>query len=144
MTEANQTSGRPCWSDPESYGHTVSLPRRAWAWEFLRRNPDFRRDWADPAGAATEAAVSERMTVLRAGRAVDRLARWDVLFREVTRGRCPLGGRLLDPACVPARPAGNGRSRRACLWGPRLSAFGRPMPYHGSSLAERRAASVVP
>ena len=33
----------PDWRDADTYAYTQSLPRRAWAWEFLRRNPAYRR-----------------------------------------------------------------------------------------------------
>jgi hypothetical protein len=32
----------PNWRDPEAYTWMAGLPRTAWAWEFLRRNPDYR------------------------------------------------------------------------------------------------------
>jgi len=31
---------------PRDYAFTAGLTREQWAWEFLRRNPDYRRDWA--------------------------------------------------------------------------------------------------
>jgi hypothetical protein len=36
----------PDWHRPEAYDFTVHLTREQWAWEFLRRNPDYRREWA--------------------------------------------------------------------------------------------------
>ena len=30
----------------EDYAFAASLDREQWAWEFLRRNPDYRREWA--------------------------------------------------------------------------------------------------
>ena len=33
----------PNWRDRAFYDYTVSLTRRGWAWEFLRRNPEFRK-----------------------------------------------------------------------------------------------------
>jgi hypothetical protein len=36
----------PDWRDPEAYAFTAHLTREQWAWEFLRRNPDYRREWA--------------------------------------------------------------------------------------------------
>ena len=33
----------PDWRDARTYAYTQDLPRRAWAWEFLRRNPAYRR-----------------------------------------------------------------------------------------------------
>ncbi len=34
------------WRDPENYRWMNTLPRTAWAWEFLRRNPNYRSDYA--------------------------------------------------------------------------------------------------
>lgn len=33
------------WRDRESYAYTANFSLREWAWEFLRRNPDFVEDW---------------------------------------------------------------------------------------------------
>lgn len=34
---------QPDWRNRSHYDYTVSLSRRGWAWEFLRRNPEFRK-----------------------------------------------------------------------------------------------------
>lgn len=41
---------RPDWRDPASYAYTHDLTREGWAWEFLRRNPNYRRAWNEHAG----------------------------------------------------------------------------------------------
>lgn len=33
------------WRNPDDYAYTSELSREHWAWEFLRRNPEYRRDW---------------------------------------------------------------------------------------------------
>jgi hypothetical protein len=33
------------WEDPEAYQYVENLSPQRWAWEFLRRNPDYRADW---------------------------------------------------------------------------------------------------
>ncbi len=33
--------------NPANYRFAERLTREQWAWEFLRRNPDYRREWAD-------------------------------------------------------------------------------------------------
>lgn len=38
---------KPNWRDPDDYAFTADLCPEQWAWEFLRRNPDYRREWAD-------------------------------------------------------------------------------------------------
>jgi hypothetical protein len=39
--------GLPDWLDPQAYP-TERAPRE-WAWEFLRRDPDYRLDWVEGA-----------------------------------------------------------------------------------------------
>ena len=36
---------QPDWRSKESYAYTMNLTRLGWAWEFLRRNPDFQADY---------------------------------------------------------------------------------------------------
>jgi hypothetical protein len=36
----------PDWRHAEDYAFTADLTRHQWAWAFLRRNPDYRREWA--------------------------------------------------------------------------------------------------
>ncbi|WP_353642639.1 DUF6499 domain-containing protein [Mesorhizobium sp. WSM2239] len=38
------SSGWPDWRHRSAYDYASRLPRTAWAWEFLRRNPQFQRD----------------------------------------------------------------------------------------------------
>ncbi len=33
------------WQHADEYRFTATLSREQWAWEFLRRNPDYRREW---------------------------------------------------------------------------------------------------
>lgn len=35
----------PDWCNPADYHFPHDLPDYYWAWEFLRRNPDYRKDW---------------------------------------------------------------------------------------------------
>lgn len=40
----------PAWPDRQDdgdYGYVERLTSRGWAWEFLRRNPDFQKDLAN-------------------------------------------------------------------------------------------------
>jgi hypothetical protein len=36
----------PDWTDPHAYRFTAELSAAQWAWEFLRRNPRYRAEWA--------------------------------------------------------------------------------------------------
>ena len=35
------------WRNPDDYAYTRELSRELWAWEFLRRNPEYRKDWQE-------------------------------------------------------------------------------------------------
>jgi len=35
------------WRNPKNYGFTERLTAAQWAWEFLRRSPDYRREWGE-------------------------------------------------------------------------------------------------
>lgn len=37
----------PDWRDPSAYEFTRSLTTHQWAWEFLRRNPEYKKFWAE-------------------------------------------------------------------------------------------------
>ncbi|MDT8387740.1 MAG: DUF6499 domain-containing protein [Thiogranum sp.] len=34
------------WNEAQQYTFTAALDSGGWAWEFLRRNPEYRRDWS--------------------------------------------------------------------------------------------------
>ena len=36
---------KPNWREPDDYAFAADLGREQWAWEFLRRNPGYRREW---------------------------------------------------------------------------------------------------
>jgi hypothetical protein len=36
----------PDWRNPDDYRFPRNFPAFRWAWEFLRRNPDYRKDWS--------------------------------------------------------------------------------------------------
>jgi hypothetical protein len=82
MVEAREATNTADWRHGESYRYTSGLPRRGWAWEFLRRNPDYRRDAAALSTAVSMEARDAGLTVLTAGAARRALARWGVLFRR--------------------------------------------------------------
>src|SRR5262249_50557503 len=37
----------PDWTNPNNYPDPNNTTRLEWAWQFLRRNPEYRRLWAD-------------------------------------------------------------------------------------------------
>ena len=44
MLKYNWTE-HPDWKNPEHYAHLKAAKPQEWAWEFLRRNPEYREDW---------------------------------------------------------------------------------------------------
>ncbi len=38
---------QPDWQDDAAYEYTKTLDLEGWAWEFLRRNPEYKADWAE-------------------------------------------------------------------------------------------------
>lgn len=90
------------WRRRETYGPLTELPRKAWAWEFLRRNPDFHGAWrtaADQVAIDTEDGLTV-ITVPEEGP----LRQWGVLFRRCIIGRRDGRFRILGPRPLPARP----------------------------------------
>jgi hypothetical protein len=45
-TDQTRIRPMPDWREPETYAFTAHLTREQWAWEFLRRNPEYRQAWA--------------------------------------------------------------------------------------------------
>jgi len=75
------------------YDALTALGRRAFAWEFLRRNPAYR------AAARTEQAVvpkryAENMWITRIKR-TSGVQSWGLRFRGASRRRCLAGAPLL-------------------------------------------------
>lgn len=81
------SSPRPSWRAPESYRHLGSLDRAGWAWEWLRRNPEFDAVWRRR--PSFEGGVVEGGGMVRtiAPRRIDHFAPWGLLFRRDHRGR---------------------------------------------------------
>ncbi len=100
------------WDRSEAYAYTATLPRRAWAWEFLRRDPDFQHAWAAGQPMVSTEAPRARLAALTAIRTLDSLEPWGVIFCRFTRARLQDGKDLLAPRILPARPAAHRRSRR--------------------------------
>lgn len=73
------------WRRSEAYAYTDTVPRRAWAWEFLRRDPDFQRAWAAAQPIVSTEARTPRLDVLTAVSALDSLTPWGVIFCRLAR-----------------------------------------------------------
>jgi len=44
------------WRSPAAYGHTKHIPAAGFAWEYLRRNDEYRRDCQNIASTGAAAA----------------------------------------------------------------------------------------
>ncbi len=100
------------WHRSEVYAYTDTLPRRAWAWEFLRRDPDFQRAWVVAQPMVSTEAPTARPTVLTAIGTLSSLAPWGVIFCRFPRARLQDCKGLLAPRSLPARPAAQRRPRQ--------------------------------
>lgn len=68
------STGHPDWRDVTAYAYTKDLTREGWAWEFLRRNPAFRKDLASRSGEGGRHKGSEEVPTRRD------LKRWGIIF----------------------------------------------------------------
>ena len=48
MTDDQVDWGVPDWRDAKAYPGWDEIGILGWRWEFLRRNPEYRRDWSRP------------------------------------------------------------------------------------------------
>ena len=85
---------------PPPYRALVSLGARGFAWEWLRRNPDFRALWASAPAALRRADAALLASLARSRRPrfdialhrqAKRLAPWGLTFRRVARRLRPAG-----------------------------------------------------
>ena len=63
------------WRAPADYGHTKHIPAAGFAWEYLRRNEDYRREYHTL--AATQPPDVHRLEMFT--------QRWGLRFRERSR-----------------------------------------------------------
>lgn len=78
MVDPEESSEKPDWRRSETYEYTRALPRRGWAWEFLRRNPDYQRE----PPPLPDRMLQPRLTVFTLRRERSAEARWGLLFRR--------------------------------------------------------------
>lgn len=94
------------WRRDGAYDYTDVLPRRAWAWEFLRRDPDYRQVWSDVSTTVRIETPSPSLTVITAGAELAEMARWGLFFRRPARAGRGYRRRPLGSACLSPCPAG--------------------------------------
>jgi hypothetical protein len=106
---------------PEAYRALLTLSAREFAWEWLRRNPDFRALWASAGAAARRSSALAQTAVRRSSRSVidipqhpmaRRWSLWGLTFRGRSRhpGDRSAAGRL---AAIARRDRVDGHSAGA-------------------------------
>jgi len=82
MVEPPNTSPGAEWRRRTAYDYTAALPRRGWAWEFLRRDSAYRRAWTDASAAVAIETPAPNLTVMTARAELREMAHWGLFFRR--------------------------------------------------------------
>jgi hypothetical protein len=72
------SSSYPNWEDPETY---ENLDSAGWAWEFLRRNNEYRAVALHPRDDINIVRHAPNLRVIEAAKTYDEVRRWGVRFR---------------------------------------------------------------
>lgn len=95
---------------PEAYRALLTLNAREFAWEWVRRNPDFRSLWASAGAAARRSSALAQTAIRRSARTIidlpqhpltRRWSLWGLTFRG--RSRHPGDGRAAGRLAAIAR-----------------------------------------
>src|SRR3546814_15326138 len=92
MRDTPGPAAGPDWHRPGSYEETQAFSRRAWAWEFLRRNRAYRQAWSDAAAHAVIETPAPGLVVVTTGAELAGPSRCGVFFTRCSwagRGRRP-------------------------------------------------------
>lgn len=81
-----EADSSPCpdWRDASSYAYTQALSPEGWAWEFLRRNSEYRAAWSRQAQPAhSEFAQRSQAHEARSAATTAEAATWGLMaFRR--------------------------------------------------------------
>jgi hypothetical protein len=83
MTEP--PSAIPDGLDARAYAYTDGFSRPEWAWEFLRRNPEFRRQMVVFSAQVTSERRVPNTIICRVGSKAPLLLAWGLRFRGLRR-----------------------------------------------------------
>lgn len=144
MVVASEPPNRPDWRHEASYAYTRALPRRGWAWEFLKRNRDFQRDWAEASTSVAVERRTDRLTVLIARRELHAMTPWGSFFRRSACTGDRYVCRLLGPSGLPARFAGDGACYRFGVRCDPPAVLRSRLSDHGPAAPRRDAACPAP
>lgn len=81
MVKPRRGAHEPDWQSSDAYSYTSGLPRRGWAWEFLRRNSHYQRDCARMASMLEVTKIGAHQTVLNIPSSAPDPSCWGLLFR---------------------------------------------------------------
>lgn len=76
----DETFELPDWRDNRLYDYTAKLTRPEWAWEFLRRNSDFRAAWRRAQLEYGIVGYDDRTTMLVCQSDAPSLLQWGLLY----------------------------------------------------------------
>jgi hypothetical protein len=79
---ASEVRSRFDWSLPSAYDYTAQLTPRDWAWEFLRRNPEFQMAWWQSRDAFEITFSGSTLTIIHAHESASALERWGCLYTD--------------------------------------------------------------
>ena len=79
---ASPMNGRSDWSLCSSYDYTAELMLRDWAWEFLRRNPEFQMAWWQVRHAFEITFSDSTLTIIHARAKAPALEHWGFLYTD--------------------------------------------------------------
>jgi hypothetical protein len=74
----------PDCQNVRAYDYTRGFSRADWAWEFLRRDREFRAVLAKFSEHATTKAAAPNVTLCRIRRGAPSLSHWGLIFRDLT------------------------------------------------------------
>lgn len=96
MSEKEKGPLRPDWRDVEQYRHLLDLDRAGWAWEWLRRSPDYAGEGGDEGKKSTRDLSVQSEPVLLRPASRGYAYQWGLCFCRDTllprhAGAAPLG-----------------------------------------------------
>jgi hypothetical protein len=92
----------PDWTKEEDYTWTGVLARREWAWEFLRRNPEFRSDWNSAQLEYGVSGYDAGTTMLVGQHQRPGLSKWGCLYTTSPKYDARMASVFWDPAICPS------------------------------------------
>ena len=124
MAQAKQRAATNPWGvpdprDADAYPTAASISFRQWSWEFLRRNPEYRRDWdrhvrpfINDRGEWDEAALTRALvefenvkravaTAIARGEPVNKLYTWSAPLETIARKYGLISSALANGALDP-------------------------------------------